>query len=100
MFSRGFTKFPEYHSSLDNPNIIKTTNLLESLKICCSVIEILERNFIYKPNFKCEPFLSKYGIVYLKHQYQTEKFLNILFALCTCAVRALYVRCTACALTA
>ncbi len=62
MFSRGFTKFPEYHSSLDNPNIIKTTNLLESLKICCSVIEILERNFIYKPNFKCEPFLSKYGI--------------------------------------
>ena len=62
LISRGFTRFKEYHTSLDNLNLVKKKNLLESLKICCKFIETLERNFIYIPKFKCEPFLSKYGI--------------------------------------
>ncbi len=62
LISRGFTNFPEYHTSLDNLNIISKKNLLESLQICCSVIEIIERNFNYKPNYTCEPFLNNYGI--------------------------------------
>ena len=49
LISRGFTRFKEYHTSLDNLNLVKKKNLLESLKICCKFIETLkEILFIYQ----------------------------------------------------
>jgi aminopeptidase-like protein len=62
LISRGFTRFSEYHTSLDNVNLVKKKNLLETLQVCCSTIEVLERNFRYKPNYTCEPFMTKHGI--------------------------------------
>ena len=62
LISRGFTRFSEYHTSLDNLDLVNKKNLLETLKVCCSTIEVLERNFCYRPNYTCEPFMTKYGI--------------------------------------
>ena len=52
--------FPEYHTSADNLEFIKPARLAESLRVCASVLDILENNRRYR-NLKpfCEPQLGK-----------------------------------------
>jgi aminopeptidase-like protein len=56
-------RFPEYHTSADNLDFVRPTQLAGSLQACLEILEILERNRVYlnqKP--MGEPHLSKYWL--------------------------------------
>jgi aminopeptidase-like protein len=54
--------YPEYHTSDDNPSIIKAENLSEALDICMEVWEALEGNYYPRRKFKGPVMLSRYGL--------------------------------------
>jgi aminopeptidase-like protein len=54
--------FPEYHSSLDTPEIISEERLEESKNVVIGLLDALERNQYVVNNFKGEIFCSGYGI--------------------------------------
>jgi aminopeptidase-like protein len=52
--------FPEYHTSADNLEFVKPAQLAQSLRVCASVLDILENNRRYRNlNPFCEPQLGK-----------------------------------------
>jgi aminopeptidase-like protein len=52
--------FPEYHTSADNLDFIKPSQLAESLRVCAAIVDVLENNFRYRNlNPYCEPQLGK-----------------------------------------
>jgi aminopeptidase-like protein len=55
--------FPEYHTSADNLEFIHPAKLAESLRVCASVLDVLESNRKYRSlNPYCEPQLGKRGL--------------------------------------
>ena len=58
-----FGKYPEYHTSADNLDLIQPKYLGESFQIYKQVIEVLENNRFYENcQPKCEPQLGKRGL--------------------------------------
>jgi len=56
-------KFPEYHSSADNLELMDPASLAHSLVTCLSVFYVLENNRCYcNQNPKCEPQLGRRGL--------------------------------------
>jgi aminopeptidase-like protein len=56
-------KFPEYHSSADNLELMDPASLAHSLTTCLSVLHVLENNRSYRnENPKCEPQLGRRGL--------------------------------------
>jgi aminopeptidase-like protein len=56
-------KFPEYHSSGDNLELMDPASLAHSLTTCLSVFYVLENNRWYcNQNPKCEPQLGRRGL--------------------------------------
>jgi len=56
-------QFPEYHSSADNLDFVRSQYLADSFYKCCSILEILEQNRTYfNLNPKCEPQLGRRGL--------------------------------------
>lgn len=52
--------FPEYHTSGDNLEFIHPAQLAESLRVCISILDVLENNRPYRNlNPHCEPQLGK-----------------------------------------
>jgi aminopeptidase-like protein len=52
--------FPEYHTSADNLDFIQPLQLAESLRICVSIVDVIERNRRYRNlNPYCEPQLGR-----------------------------------------
>lgn len=52
--------FPEYHTSADNLEFIRPERLAESLRMCLSIVEVLENNRKYRNlNPYCEPQLGR-----------------------------------------
>lgn len=61
-FSRskaGSKTFPEYHTSLDNFDLVNKEGLEGSFKIFKNIIDALELSAFPKSKYKCEPFLTK-----------------------------------------
>jgi aminopeptidase-like protein len=61
-FSRskaGSQTFPEYHTSLDNFNLVTQKGLEGSFELFKNIIDALELNSYPKAKNKCEPFLTK-----------------------------------------
>jgi aminopeptidase-like protein len=57
------SQYPEYHTSGDNLDFVKAESLEESLDLCCTAVETLERNRVYiNKNPHCEPQLGKRGL--------------------------------------
>lgn len=55
--------FPEYHTSADNLNFIRPESLAGSLRVCASIIEVLEENRTCVNQMPwCEPQLGKRGL--------------------------------------
>jgi aminopeptidase-like protein len=56
-------EYPEYHSSADNLEFVKTESLVDSYGRCLEALELLEENRIYlNQNPKCEPQLGRRGL--------------------------------------
>jgi aminopeptidase-like protein len=56
-------RFPEYHTSADNLDLVRPASLADSLLKCLSIIEVLEGNGRYtNRNPKCEPQLGRRGL--------------------------------------
>jgi aminopeptidase-like protein len=56
-------QYPEYHSSADNLDFVKTESLAKSYARCLTAFEILEKNRVYlNQNPKCEPQLGRRGL--------------------------------------
>lgn len=56
-------KFPEYHTSADNLELVKPQYLADSLGKCVAITQVLENNKLYSnQNPKCEPQLGKRGL--------------------------------------
>ena len=52
--------FPEYHTSADNLEFIRPEQLAESLRLCLSILDVLENNRRYRNlNPYCEPQLGR-----------------------------------------
>jgi aminopeptidase-like protein len=52
--------FPEYHTSADNLQFIHPARLVESLRVCAAIFDVLENNRRYRNlNPYCEPQLGK-----------------------------------------
>ena len=57
-----FGDYKEYHTSLDNLDLLSPSSLEKSYKMVKSLIEIIERNKKYISNVFGEPFLTKYKL--------------------------------------
>ena len=57
-----YGEYPEYHTSLDNLDVISPTGLQGGLEMLQSAVRILELNGRWKINTKCEPQLGKRGL--------------------------------------
>lgn len=58
-----YGKFPEYHSSADNLELMDRASLADSLNTCLSAFYVLENNRWYcNQNPKCEPQLGRRGL--------------------------------------
>ena len=69
-------EYPEYHSSADNLDFVKTEFLVQSYARCLEVFELLEGNRTYmNQNQKCEPQLGRRGL-YRAVAGQQEKQSN------------------------
>jgi aminopeptidase-like protein len=56
-------RFPEYHTSADNLELVQPAQLAASLQACLEIFEILEQDRVYlNQNPQREPRLSKYGL--------------------------------------
>jgi aminopeptidase-like protein len=56
-------QYPQYHTSADDPNLVKPESLAGSLDRLMSVVRILEKNGVYMNlNPKCEPQLGRRGL--------------------------------------
>jgi len=56
-------EYPEYHTSGDDPSLVKPDRLVSSLRRYLAVFEVLEGNVTYVNLFpKCEPQLGKRGL--------------------------------------
>jgi len=62
-FSRTrYSKYPEYHTSADNFDVVTAEGLDGSFDVMKSIIDAFEMKLFPKINVKCEPQLGKYGL--------------------------------------
>jgi aminopeptidase-like protein len=56
-------RFPEYHTSADNPDFVRPAQLAASFAACLAILDLLESDRTYvSQNQKCEPQLGKRGL--------------------------------------
>ena len=58
-----YGEYPEYHTSADDPSLVRPEKLVDTLRRYLEVFEVLEGNGVYwnlQP--KCEPQLGKRGL--------------------------------------
>ena len=83
-----FGNYKEYHTSLDNLNLINEKNLRHTLKAVTGIITEIQKNRIFvKRNF-CEVFLTKYnlantvGNVHKTNNKNLTKYISNILAFC------------------
>jgi aminopeptidase-like protein len=58
-----YGEYPEYHTSADDPSLVKPEKLADTLRRYLEVFEVLEGNEVYRNlQPKCEPQLGKRGL--------------------------------------
>ncbi|NQV82476.1 MAG: DUF4910 domain-containing protein [Rhodospirillales bacterium] len=57
-----FGEYPEYHSSLDNFDLVTSTGLGQSFDVMADCITALEQNVYYRAITPCEPQLGRRGL--------------------------------------
>jgi len=57
-----YAEYPEYHTSLDDLELVTPKGLEESFEVYKKIIDVLENNFYYKVTVLGEPQLGKRGL--------------------------------------
>ena len=57
-----YGEYPEYHTSLDNLEVVSPAGLNGGLTMLQNAVRILETNFLWRINTLCEPQLGKRGL--------------------------------------
>jgi aminopeptidase-like protein len=78
--SNSLGNFPEYHTSLDNLDVVHEDCMQEVKNVYLKCLKYLEMNRYYKANYIGEPFLSKHGL-YISPSKDMESYLAT-FYLC------------------
>jgi len=56
-------EYPQYHSSADNPDLVRPEHLAESWATCTAIVDVLERNRVFVSlNPRGEPQLGRRGL--------------------------------------
>ena len=71
-----FGDYKEYHTSLDNLNIISNKSLNGSVKIVKKFVEEIQRNQIFIKDILCEPFLFKYNLISNVSKFEKAKNID------------------------
>ena len=74
IFRTKYGKYPEYHTSLDNFNLVTLKGITGGFKVAKTAIEILLKKIVPKNKILCEPQMGKRG---LYHTLSTKKEKNI-----------------------
>ena len=61
-FRSKFGTYPEYHTSLDNFELVTLKGITQSFTVIKNAIKFLEKNIFPKSQMFCEPFMSKRGL--------------------------------------
>jgi len=61
-FRSKFGTYPEYHTSLDNFELVTLKGITQSFIVMKNAIKFLEKNIFPKSQIFCEPFMSKRGL--------------------------------------
>ena len=62
IFRTKYGKFPEYHTSLDDFNLVTIEGILGGFKIAKEAISVMQKNIYPKFNILCEPQMGKRGL--------------------------------------
>ena len=74
-----FEEYPEYHTSLDDLEIVVTPKGLNGgYWVLRKAIEAIEKNKIYKTTILCEPHMSKRGLYPTLSTKKTLKQINLM----------------------
>jgi aminopeptidase-like protein len=77
-----YGEYPEYHTSLDNLDLVTKSGLIGGYSALLQSIKILERDCILKTNILCEPQLGKRGLYPLlstkKSSLQVRIMMNLI----------------------
>jgi len=73
LFRTEYSKFPEYHTSLDNKNFISFEKIAQAINTCEMIAYTLENNNYWKAIYtKCVPFLSSKGVYPTVHSLKSN----------------------------
>jgi aminopeptidase-like protein len=73
-----YATYPEYHTSLDNLDLISSRGLNGAYDIIKECLMILEVNFHYKAVVYCEPQLGKRGLYNITSNQDADLLINLL----------------------
>jgi aminopeptidase-like protein len=71
-----YNTYKEYHTSLDNLELLSKSSLEDSFNYVKDIIKILENNFFYKTLIKCEPNLTSRNLYPHISSRSTSPFSN------------------------
>lgn len=82
VFRSKFGTFKEYHTSLDDFNLVTLNGIMQSFNLMKKTIINLDNKIIPRAKTKCEPFMSKYKLYETlstkTKNYNTENIMNFL----------------------
>lgn len=73
-----FGTYPEYHTSLDDLNLVTRDGLEGGYTVLKWIIELLEVNRVYQAVLSCEPQLGKRGLYNLSSLDPSDALVNVL----------------------
>ena len=77
-----YGEYPEYHTSLDNFEVVSNEGLEGGINIMKKIVETIESNYVAKSKILCEPQLGKRGLYPTlskdKTQFDSKKLLDVI----------------------
>jgi aminopeptidase-like protein len=73
-----YAEYPEYHTSLDDLNLVTDSGLNGGFVAIQDAIKVIENNFYYECEVLCEPQLGKRGLYPTLSTKNSNNFVNVL----------------------